>query len=284
MRLWSYVSGTAAETEASKLALGMEIKHASFNTGFSGAKLVCAAEQPIEAWSGDDKQRLMDAAACMLTELDGAMFTGCDMNTTTEDMDYLAERCPFVLAAVGNPSCCPNAATAHGVLGALDATFSGELSGKRFVVHGCGNVGRTVALGLVERGAEVLTVDLDAARAGLPGCKMLDAGGEWWATPCDALVPRCKGGGEEGGEGRCRPPSPPSPPQVPCSASGLLTAERAGQLQCEAIVGATNLPFASEEAQAVAERELGITFVPEGAARDTRPLGPQSRSEPACDV
>ena len=57
MRLWSYVSGTAAETEASKLALGMEIKHASFNTGFSGAKLVCAAEQPIEAWSGDDKQR-----------------------------------------------------------------------------------------------------------------------------------------------------------------------------------------------------------------------------------
>mmetsp|Transcript_40925 Transcript_40925/g.123954 ORF Transcript_40925/g.123954 Transcript_40925/m.123954 type:complete len:897 (+) Transcript_40925:31-2721(+) len=238
MRLWSYVSGTAAETEASKLALGMEIKHASFNTGFSGAKLVCAAEQPIEAWSGDDKQRLMDAAACMLTELDGAMFTGCDMNTTTEDMDYLAERCPFVLAAVGNPSCCPNAATAHGVLGALDATFSGEVSGKRFVVHGCGNVGRTVALGLVERGAEVLTVDLDAARAALPGCKMLDAGGEWWATPCDALVP--------------------------CSASGLLTAERAGQLQCEAIVGATNLPFASEEAQAVAERELGITFVPEG--------------------
>ena len=144
MRLWSYVSGTAAETEASKLALGMEIKHASFNTGFSGAKLVCAAEQPIEAWSGDDKQRLMDAAACMLTELDGAMFTGCDMNTTTEDMDYLAERCPFVLAAVGNPSCCPNAATAHGVLGALDATFSGEVSDKRFVVHGCGNVGRTV--------------------------------------------------------------------------------------------------------------------------------------------
>ena len=92
--------------------------------------------------------------------------------------------------------------------------------------------------------------------------------------------------GEErkGGRDAADRPRPPRPLQVPCSASGLLTAERAGQLQCEAIVGATNLPFASEEAQAVAERELGITFVPEGAARDTRPLGPQSRSEPACDV
>ena len=36
----------------------------------------------------------MDSAADMLTELKGAMYTGCDMNTTTGDMDYLSARCP----------------------------------------------------------------------------------------------------------------------------------------------------------------------------------------------
>ena len=42
MRLWEYNTEDAANTEAHGLAVGMEVKHTTFNTGFSGAKLVCA--------------------------------------------------------------------------------------------------------------------------------------------------------------------------------------------------------------------------------------------------
>ena len=35
----------------------------------------------------------MDAAASLLYDLNGAMYTGCDMNVSAEDMDTLAEKC-----------------------------------------------------------------------------------------------------------------------------------------------------------------------------------------------
>ena len=112
----------AASTEALGLAAGMAVKHDTFYTGFSGAKLVCASSKSIADWSADDKQHLLDEASEMLRDLGGAMFTGCDMNTTTGDMAYLHSRCPYVLAAIGNAACCPNTATAYGVLGGLEAS------------------------------------------------------------------------------------------------------------------------------------------------------------------
>lgn len=127
----------------------MEVKHATYNTGFAGAKLVCASSSPVSQWSSADKKHLMDSAASLLADLDGAMYTGCDMNTTTNDMDYLAQRCPYVLAAIGNLDACPNTATAYGVLGAIEACLDGDVRGKTLLVHGCGNVGSHVAAELV---------------------------------------------------------------------------------------------------------------------------------------
>jgi len=241
MRLWNYKTEDAASIEANGLAVGMEVKHTTFNTGFSGAKMVCSSKQPISEWGEEDKQLLLDTAASMLTEMKGTMYTGCDLNTTVGDMDYLSSRCPYVLAAKGNTACCPNAATAYGVLGAVEAAVGGDLRGKRLLVHGCGNVGGVVAEQLVKLGAaEVLTVDSDPSKATIPGCTPLAAESKWWAQDVDVLVP--------------------------CSASGLLTAERAAQLQCHTIVGATNLPFASVEAREIAEGERGVIFVPEGVS------------------
>ena len=75
MRLWQYSSMEKADAEALNLAIGMEVKHTTFNTGFTGAKLVCAAASPVSEWSSGDKQQLLDTAASMLTDLDGAMWT-----------------------------------------------------------------------------------------------------------------------------------------------------------------------------------------------------------------
>ena len=167
----SHSSHSCVCVHAQGLAFGMEVKHATYNTGFSGAKLVCASATPVSEWNDKDKTHLMNVAASLLEELDGAMYTGCDMNVTTKDMDYLSEKCPYVLAAVGNDATCPNKATAYGVLGAVEATLGGSVEGKKLLVHGCGGVGAYVAAELVELGAaSVKTVDMTKEKADIAGC------------------------------------------------------------------------------------------------------------------
>mmetsp|Transcript_19913 Transcript_19913/g.60411 ORF Transcript_19913/g.60411 Transcript_19913/m.60411 type:complete len:479 (-) Transcript_19913:2148-3584(-) len=243
LRLWHYENDHKAQREAVGLGLGMALKHSTYNTGFAGAKLICAAASPPHTWGEDDKKELLREVAAMLTTLDGKMYTGCDMNTTTEDMDYLSELClshggrDYVLAAIGNKACCPNTATAYGVFGAVEATLGGSVAGKRLLVHGCGGVGSVVARLLVEHGAaHIATLDTLPERADLAGCANVSHEPEWWAAGYDAIVP--------------------------CSASGLFTEERV--LRAGAVVGATNLPFSSRAAQDVAEASL--TFVPEGVS------------------
>ena len=243
LRLWRYKTSEAAIDEAQRLGMGMGVKHDVFNTGFAGAKLVCAAEDDPSTWSAADKQVLLDEVGDMLAEQGGAMYTGCDMNTTVDDMAYLAERSPFVLAAIGNSACCPNTATAYGVFGGVEATLGGDVKGKSLLVHGCGNVGATVARLLVEHGAaSVHTIDMASSRAEIAGCVNVSESHKesWWAGNYDAIVP--------------------------CSSSGLFTAQIAAELRCGAIVGATNLPFATRADQEVAEIERGVKFVPEGVS------------------
>jgi len=240
-RIWNYNSGDDAASEAIALAQGMEVKHAAYNTGFAGAKVVCDARNANIA--DIDKSVLLHEAAILLDELNGTMYTGCDLNTTTQDMGSLATQSPYVLAAIGNEKANPNDATAFGVLGALQACFP-DFAGKTFLVHGCGGVGGTVAAELVRAGANVYTRDLSPTKADVFGATnisdgMPDAMEEWWTLDVDAIVP--------------------------CSASGLIDQAKAEQLgsSCKLICGATNLPFASSDVQNFVEQR-GVTFVPEG--------------------
>lgn len=243
LRLWHYDSDEKAKIEALGLGRGMAVKHDTYNTGFAGAKLICAASEPPSSWSPQDKTILLNEVATMLADLKGKMYTGCDMNTTTKDMDYLSERCldnggsDYVLAAIGNKACCPNTATAYGVFGAVEAAMGGNVAGKRLLVHGCGGVGSVVARLLVEHGADhVATVDVVSERASLDGCVNVSSEEEWWVGDYDAVVP--------------------------CSSSGLLTEDF--RLDAGVVVGATNLPFATDAAQDAAEAR--ITFIPEGVS------------------
>jgi leucine dehydrogenase len=241
-RIWNYDSGNDAASEAIALAQGMEVKHSAYNTGFAGAKVVCDARGGNIA--DVDKPALLDAAADLLHELNGTMYTGCDLNTTSKDMNNLAQKSPYVLAAIGNVKTNPDDATAFGVLGALQACVGSNLAGKSFLVHGCGGVGGTVAFELVRAGADVYTLDVVPERANVFGATNISKGTndeveEWWRMDVDVLVP--------------------------CSASGLINATKAEQLSCKTICGATNLPFSSYKIQELCEQR-GILFVPEGIA------------------
>ena len=60
LRLWQYASDEAASKEAAGLGKGMEAKHSMFNTGFAGAKVVCAVTKAPNTWSAADKKVALD--------------------------------------------------------------------------------------------------------------------------------------------------------------------------------------------------------------------------------
>ena len=214
LRLLNYPSDEACIADGERLAGLMTHKHDLYGTGFAGGKIVARAAEPAAV-----KDELIHVTAGLLESLDGAMITGCDLNTSLEDMERLTALTPHVLAAVGSPVDA-SAATAHGTLGAVEAVLDAELSQAtpgRALVHGCGAVGGTVARVLVQHGWTVFTADLDRSRASFPGATPLPSNCPWWEIKVDLLIP--------------------------CSISGLINADMASALKVAAVVPAANAPF-----------------------------------------
>ena len=79
LRIGTYPSPSAAQDEAVALTEAMSAKHAMYDTGFTGAKLVFDSDVPIQNLC---KDTLMNEVATSLGAMNGAVYTGCDMNTT----------------------------------------------------------------------------------------------------------------------------------------------------------------------------------------------------------
>lgn len=79
LRIGTYPSPGAAQEEAVALTEAMSAKHAMYDTGFTGAKLVFDSDVPIQSLC---KDTLMNEVATSLGAMNGAVYTGCDMNTT----------------------------------------------------------------------------------------------------------------------------------------------------------------------------------------------------------
>jgi leucine dehydrogenase len=218
LRLLNYSSDQACIADGHRLAGLMTHKHDLYGTGFAGGKIVARATEPTSV-----KDELISVTADLLQSLNGAMITGCDLNTSLEDMERLMSLTPHVLAAVGSPVDA-SAATAFGTVGAVEAVLAQSLTEAkpgRALVHGCGAVGGTVAKTLIQQGWDVFTVDMDPVRAGLPGAIPLPPNSPWWDQELDLLLP--------------------------CSISGLIDPEMASALQVKAIVPAANAPFQKPE-------------------------------------
>ncbi|MCH9772616.1 MAG: glutamate dehydrogenase [Cyanobacteria bacterium] len=218
LRLLNYSSDEACIADGHRLASLMTHKHDLYGTGFAGGKIVARAAEPASV-----KDELISVTAELLQSLNGAMITGCDLNTSLEDMERLMSLTPHVLAAVGSPVDA-SAATAFGTVGAVEAVLAQSLTEAtpgRALVHGCGAVGGTVAKTLIQHGWDVFTVDMDPERAGLPGATPLPPSSPWWDQELDLLLP--------------------------CSISGLIDPEMASSLQVKAIVPAANAPFQKPE-------------------------------------
>ena len=215
LRLLCYSSDAECINDGLRLASLMKYKHDIYSTGFSGGKVVARAKNPLLI-----KQKLITITAALLESLDGQMITGCDLNTTINDMEQLQQLTPHVLAAVGS-DIDASTATAYGVIGALDAYQKSlkiqNRKKKTVLVHGCGAVGHVVAKLLLEMSWKVLTVDIDPVKSNIDGALALDPTSEWWKEDFDVLIP--------------------------CSISGLIDENIARQLRVKAVIPAANAPF-----------------------------------------
>ncbi|AOX03623.1 hypothetical protein BJP34_33085 [Moorena producens PAL-8-15-08-1] len=230
LRVKTYQSETLAREDCRNLSLVMTHKHSLYNTGFSGGKIVAAITEDKAC-----KKNLLSFVGSLLNELNGLMYTGCDLNTSLEDMQYLRNYCPYILASLDS-KVDPSIATAYGVVGSIRGIFGNNLKGLVFLVHGLGKVGKATALSLQELGASIITYDIVPQRADLPNCKNISHHENWWDIPCDVLVP--------------------------CSISGLITPAIADSLQCKYIVGSANVPL-SEPFVLNLLQAKSLTFIPE---------------------
>ena len=222
--------------DAMRLSGAMTRKMAAAGMPGGGGKAVLAVP---ELPTGEPRKRLLRRYGELVASLGGSYRTAGDMNISPEDLDVVAETCPWVYGTStrgGNSG----RGTARGALHAIRATVehlfgSPDLDGRSVLVQGAGSVGQVLARELAESGARVLVSDIDEARASATGLETV-APERVVETEVDVYSP--------------------------CAVGGTLNAESVPRLACRAIAGCANNQLAEpEDAERLAER--GILYAPD---------------------
>jgi leucine dehydrogenase len=242
-RMKSYAATADALRDGLRLSGAMTNKNAVAGLPLGGGKAVLAVR---EIPSGEARRSLLLRYGALVESLHGTYWTACDMNTTTEDMDVVSERCSSVfgrsVANGGSGTSAPS--TADGVFEGIRASVahafgSDDPAGSSVLVQGVGAVGAALARRLSEAGARPIVTDVDEVRA-KELADELDArvvGPEdAIGTECDVFSPNATG--------------------------GVLSAETIPRLRCRIVAGAANNQLASaEDAERFAP--LGILYAPD---------------------
>jgi leucine dehydrogenase len=242
-RMKTYPSPAAALEDAMRLSEAMTLKMAAADVSFGGGKAVLAV---LSLPEGAERRRLLLRYAELAASLGANFQTGPDVNTTTADMDVIAERHSYVFcrSEEWGGSGDPGPATARGVFHGIRATVSHvlgspDLDGRVVLVQGVGDVGARLAEQLAEAGARVLIADIDPERAdaaaGRVGAEVIPPD-EAIGTDCDVYAP--------------------------CALGGTLNAETIPSLRCRLVAGSANNQLAESE-DAVRLHEAGILYAPD---------------------
>lgn len=162
-RMWTYDSDWEAIEDALRLARGMTYKYAAAGVNLGGGKAVVIGDPKRR-----DREALFRTLGRFINRLGGKYYTGEDVGTTLEDMEYIRMETehvvtlPTYLGGAGSIS----PMTAFGVIQAMRACCnevygSDELRGKRVAVQGLGAVGYELARQLAELEVKVWGTDID---------------------------------------------------------------------------------------------------------------------------
>ena len=159
-RFWNYPTDTEALIDALRLSRGMTYKAAVAGLNLGGGKSVIVGD-PRTA----DREAIFRAHGRFVETLKGRYITAEDVNTSPDDMEFVAMETQHVTGLHGT-SGDPSPVTAFGVYRGIKAAArhrygSDDLTGKTVTVQGVGHVGYYLCQNLASDGARLVVTDID---------------------------------------------------------------------------------------------------------------------------
>jgi leucine dehydrogenase len=145
-RLVRYTTTDAALEDALRLGYMMSMKAAISNLPHGGAKAVIIKPKVIK-----DRKAFLEKFGDFVNELGGRYITAVDSGTTTEDMDIIQTRTPFVTCTTASGvKADPSPQTAFGVRRGIEAAVKfklgrDDIAGTHVTIQGAGHVGYYLA-------------------------------------------------------------------------------------------------------------------------------------------
>lgn len=237
-RLYPYASLDDALFDVLRLSRGMSHKNAAAGLPIGGAKGV------IIASPAQKSQALFEAFGEAVESLGGCYMTAEDVNTTTQDMDWVLNKTQYVVGRA-NVSGDPSPFTAYGVFNGIKAIANklngtDDLHGVKIALQGLGHVGFDLCHQLYEAGAD-LVVSTHSNRKNMAvaveqwGAKEV-SDEELYGVECDILAP--------------------------CALGATINYKTLPMLKCRAVAGAANNQLLDDECGRIL-RSKGILYAPD---------------------
>jgi leucine dehydrogenase len=234
--MWTYDSDWEAIEDALRLARGMTYKYAAAGVNLGGGKAVVIGDPKRR-----DREALFRTLGRFINRLGGKYYTGEDVGTTLEDMEYIRMETQHVVTLPtylgGAGPIAPM--TAFGVIQAMRACCnevygSDELRGKRVALQGLGAVGYELAKQLAELEVRVWGTDIDKEKVERVrrefGVTSVDPEGIY-DVECEIFAP--------------------------CALGGIINDRTVHQLRCKIVCGSANNQLREERhGDLLAKREV----------------------------
>jgi leucine dehydrogenase len=241
-RMWMYKTEAEALNDVLRLSRGMTYKAAISGLNLGGGKAVIIGDS-----KKDKSEALFRRFGRFINNLNGQYITAEDVGTSTKDMEYVAMETksvtglPESMGGSGDPS----PVTAYGVYMGMKASAkfawgNDDLSGKKVLVQGIGNVGRNLVGHLTKEGAVVYIADINEDQlnkvAAEHGAIIVSNEGLY---DLDIDI------------------------YAPCALGATLNTENISRLKCSIVAGAANNQLADENIHGPMLVQKGIVYAPD---------------------
>lgn len=240
-RLWNYKNEEEAIEDVLRLARGMTLKSAAAGLDLGGGKTVIIGD-PEKV----KNEAFWRSYGRYIESLNGRYITAEDVNTNTDDMEYIARETQFV-TGLGGKSGDPSPMTAYGVYQAIRASAfkmwgDNSLKGKKISVQGLGHVGYVLCELLHKDGAALIVSDINQGRVDRV---VKDFSAK--SVPIDDIY------------------SQDVDIFAPCGLGAIINDETIPKLKCKIVAGSAN-NILKEEHHGEILRQKGILYAPDYVA------------------